>query len=147
MPEIRHRVGIKASAEAVYALLSTDAGLSKWWTSDTRGAGAVGSIIEFRFGGGGPDFEVIELVPDRRVRWRHSGSMPTNWMGSEILYELREDDKQTILNFSHYNWSQSDEFLAHCSTKWAIFMMSLKDCAETGEGRPYPNDLHIDFDE
>ena len=60
MAEIKHRVGIKGSAAEVYALLTTDAGLSKWWTTDTRGAGDVGSIIEFRFGGVGPDFEVIE---------------------------------------------------------------------------------------
>jgi len=147
MAEIRHRVGINGNASEIYRLLTTDAGLSKWWTSDTRGAGAVGSIIEFRFGGGGPDFEIIELIPERLVRWRHSGEMPNAWMGSEILFELHEDEKQTFINFSHYNWQKSDEFLAHCSTKWAIFMMSIKSCIETGKGQPYPNDVHIDFDE
>ncbi|MEM7562797.1 MAG: SRPBCC domain-containing protein [Pseudomonadota bacterium] len=147
MAEIRHRIGIKASAADIYQLLSTDAGLSRWWTEDTRGAGDIGSIIEFRFGGDGPDFEITELIPNQRVRWRHHGSMPTDWMGSEIQFDLREDEKQTLLNFSHYNWRQSDEFLAHCSTKWAVFMLSLKACAETGQGRPYPDDLHIDFDE
>ena len=68
-------------------------------------------------------------------------------MGSEILFELYEDGRQTIVNFSHYNWSQSDEFLAHCSTKWGVFMMSIKSCIETGMGQPYPDDVHIDFDE
>ena len=147
MAEIKHRVGIKGSAAEIYALLTTDSGLSKWWTHDTRGAGEVGSIIEFRFGGDGPDFEIIELVPNQRVRWRHSGEMPPAWMGSEILFELNQDGKQTILNFSHYNWPQSDEFLAHCSTKWGVFMMSIKSCIETGRGQPYPDDVHIDFDE
>ena len=147
MAEIRHRVGIRASAAAVYEALSTDAGLSRWWTSDTRGAGPVGAIIEFRFGGGGPDFEVIELVPNERVRWRHHGEMPEAWMGSEILFELREDEKQTMVNFAHYNWRESDEFLAHCSTKWGVFMMSLKNSLETGAGQPWPNDVHIDYDE
>ena len=147
MAEIRHRVGIKASAAEVYQRLTTDDGLSQWWTSDTRGAGGVGSVIQFRFGGNGPDFEVIELVPDQRVRWRHRGEMPNDWMGSEILYELHEDDKQTIVNFSHYNWPRSDDFLAHCSTKWGVFLMSLKSCLETGRGQPYPDDVHIDFDE
>ena len=147
MAEIRHRVGVKGSAAQVYQLLTTDEGLSKWWTTDTRGAGEVGSIIEFRFGGVGPDFEVIELIPDRLVRWRHSGDMPPAWMGSEILFELDEDKMQTILNFRHSNWQQADEFLAHCSTKWGVFMMSIKSCIETGRGQPYPDDVHIDFDE
>ena len=147
MAEIRHRVGIRGSAAAIYGLLTTDAGLSRWWTRDTRGSGQVGSVIEFRFGGGGPDFEVIELVPDRLVRWRHRGDMPPEWQGTEILFELQSDGKQTFVNFSHYNWREADEFLAHCSTKWAIFMMSIKSCIETGAGHPYPDDVHIDLDE
>jgi len=147
MAEIRHRVGIKGSPADVYQKLSTDTGLSSWWTSDTGGAGEVGSVIYFRFGNDGPRFEVIELVPQQRVRWRHVGDMPEGWVGTEILFELRPDEKQTIVNFGHYNWQKADEFLAHCSTKWGIFMMSLKASIEKGRGQPYPDDVHIDFDE
>lgn len=147
MAEIRHRIGIRGSAAEIYALLTTDSGLSRWWTTDTRGAGKVGSIIEFRFGGGGPDFVVTELIPDRLVRWRHSGEVPEEWEKSEVSFELHEGKKQTFLSFSHYNWARSDEFLAHCSTKWGVFMMSIKSCIETGKGQPWPEDVHIDFDE
>ena len=147
MAEIKHRVGIRGNAAEIYELLTTDAGLSKWWTTDTSGAGSVGAIIHFRFGDDGPRFEVIELVANRLVRWRHYGDLPAAWMGTEILFELHQHEKQTFVNFSHYNWQKSDEFLAHCSTKWAIFMMSIKSCIETGRGRPYPDDVHIDFDE
>jgi len=147
MAEIKHRVGISGSAQEIYSLLTTDAGLSKWWTTDTRGAGEPGSIIAFRFGDSGPDFEVVELVTNRKVVWRHHGEMPPAWMGSEISFLLEETEKQTFVNFRHYNWQQSDDFLAHCSTKWAIFMMSIKSCIETGRGQPYPDDVHIDFDE
>ena len=147
MAEIRHRVGIRGSAAETYALLTTDTGLSRWWTTDTNGAGAVGSIIEFRFGGGGPDFTVIELVPNRLVRWRHSGDIPEDWKGSEVSFELHEEKKQTMVSFRHYNWARSDEFLAHCSTKWGVFMMSIKSCIETGKGQPWPDDVHIDFGE
>ena len=147
MAEIRHRVGIKASPADIYQKLCTDSGLSSWWTSDTSGAGDVGSIIHFRFGEDGPRFEVTELVPQKRVRWRHTGDMPGGWMGTEILFELQPDEKQTIVNFSHYNWLKSDDFLAHCCTKWGVFMMSLKSSIEKGRGQPYPDDVHIDFDE
>lgn len=147
MAEIKHRVGIKGSAAEIYALLTTDTGLCRWWTTDTRGAGAEGSLIHFHFAETIVDFEVIELVPGQLVRWRHSGDMPSAWMGSKIVFELEQQDKQTILLFSHYDWQNSDDFLAHCSTKWGIFMMSLKACVETGNGKPYPNDVPIDFDE
>ena len=147
MAEIKHRIGIRASAAEVYQRLTSDHGLATWWTTDTHGAGDPGSIIKFRFGDDGPDFEVVELILDRLVRWRHSGNIPESWMGTEICFELAEDDKQTIVLFSHYNWQQADEFLAHCSTKWAIFMMSLKASLEVGTGNPFPNDIHIDLDE
>ena len=144
MHDINHRVGIKASAEKIYELLTTDAGLSKWWTNDVSGAGDVGSVIEFRFDGGGPDFTVSELIPNKLVRWAHSGNVPEDWMGTEISYQLEEQGDQTFVRFMHTNWKESSEFLAHCSTKWAIFMLSLKDAAETGRGKPFPDDIQID---
>ena len=144
MAAINHRVGIAGSVEAVYAALTTDAGLSCWWTHDTRGAGAPGSIIHFRFNGGGPDFEVVELQPGRRVRWRYAGHEPDAWEGTEVLFELEPVADQVFVRFSHSGWPAATDFLAHCSTKWAVFLLSLKDMIETGEGRPFPDDIHID---
>jgi hypothetical protein len=31
----------------------------------------------------------------------------------------------------------------HCSTKWAIYLMSLKQLVETGAGAPAPHDVQI----
>jgi len=36
------------------------------------------------------------------------------------------------------------EFMAHCSMKWAVFLMSLRDFVESGNGRPAPEDVKID---
>jgi hypothetical protein len=69
--------------------------------------------------------------------------MPADWMGSKIVFELDQQDRQTVVLFNHYDWQKSDDFLAHCCTKWGTFMMSIK----TGAGKPYPDDIHIDFDE
>jgi hypothetical protein len=65
-------------------------------------------------------------------------------MGTEILFQLREDGAQTFVNFAHTNWKEPTAFMAHCSTKWAVFMLSLKDSAETGKGKPFPDDIPID---
>jgi uncharacterized protein YndB with AHSA1/START domain len=147
MAEINHRIGIAAAASEVYKALTTNEGLSAWWTTDTTGAGDVGSIIRFRFNGGGPDFEVAELQPDKRVHWRHSGDMPGDWMGTEVSFELSNDDNQTFVRFKHSHWKEASDFMAHCSTKWAVFLLSLKEAMETGHGRPFPNDIHIDHSE
>ena len=34
--------------------------------------------------------------------------------------------------------------MAHCSMKWAAFLLSLRDWVETGAGQPSPDDLKID---
>jgi hypothetical protein len=31
----------------------------------------------------------------------------------------------------------------HCSTKWAVFLLSLKALLETGAGSPFPHDTQI----
>ncbi|MEH6472965.1 MAG: SRPBCC domain-containing protein [Halopseudomonas sp.] len=144
MPDINHRVGIKASPERIYDSLTTNDGLAKWWTNDISGAGEVGSIIEFRFNGGGPDFAVIELVSNKTVRWKHSGNVPESWMGTEILFQLQAEGEQTFVRFTHSNWKEPTDFMAHCSTKWAVFLISLKDAVETNQGRAFPNDIQID---
>lgn len=144
MHEINHRVGIKAPAERVYAALTTNDGLTQWWTNDISGAGDVGSIIKFRFNGGGPDFVIIELIPNKTVRWQHSGNMPEQWVGTEIKFQLEIDGEQTFVRFTHGNWQKPTDFMAHCNTKWAVFLLSLKDSVESNQGRPFPNDIQID---
>jgi hypothetical protein len=32
----------------------------------------------------------------------------------------------------------------YCSTKWAVFLLSLKSLLETGKGRPAPNEIKLD---
>jgi hypothetical protein len=45
--------------------------------------------------------------------------------------------------FKHEGWREPVEFMHHCSTKWATFLMSLKETVETGQGRPHPDDVRI----
>jgi uncharacterized protein YndB with AHSA1/START domain len=93
MKEIIHRVGIACSPGEVFDALTTDEGLSRWWTTDATGAGDVGSIIKFRFNGMGPDFEVVALQTDSLVQWKHSGEMPGAWIGTEVSFQLKREIK------------------------------------------------------
>ena len=43
-------------------------------------------------------------------------------------------------------WREETGMFAHCSTKWAVFLLSLKDLLETGKGRPAPDDVPIHHD-
>ncbi|WP_315983248.1 hypothetical protein [Aliamphritea spongicola] len=49
-----------------------------------------------------------------------------------------------MVRFRHANWEEATDFMAHCTTKWAVFLLSLKALIETGTGQPFPDDIHID---
>jgi activator of Hsp90 ATPase-like protein len=145
MPDILHRVGIKSSSlDGVYKALTTREGLSGWWTKNTQGEGnKVGEVLQFRFGAGGFDIKVIELHPSTHVLWEVVEG-PEEWIGTKINWELSRDGDYTIVLFKHQDWKAPVEFMHHCSTKWAVFLMSLKSLLETGKGAPDPNDTKID---
>lgn len=146
--DIIHRVGIKAPASQVYNALATIDGLAGWWTRATAGSEQVAGQIDFRFHDaagtdiGGFGMEVIELIPQRSVRWRVA-SGPDEWLGTDIEFVLSREDEHTIVMFGHRHWREQVPFMAHCSTKWATFLLSLRDLVETGQGRPAPDDLKI----
>jgi uncharacterized protein YndB with AHSA1/START domain len=143
MPDILHRVGVKASPNETYRALSTLDGLAGWWTTDTQGDCNIGGVIQFRFGTrGGFDMKVLELDPAKRVLWQVVGG-PADWIGTKVSFELSQQDDFTIILFKHQGWKEPIEFMHHCSTKWALFMMSAKSLIETGKGAPYPDDVHI----
>jgi uncharacterized protein YndB with AHSA1/START domain len=145
MVDILHRVGVKtASPEKVYDALTTVEGLAGWWTDDTKGKPEVGGVLEFRFPAGGFDMEVVDQQPSDRVSWKVVAG-PEEWVGTTIDWQLRQDGEHTIVLFGHRGWREPVEFMHHCSTKWATFLMSLKSLVETGDGAPAPRDVHIAF--
>jgi len=144
MPDILHKVGIKSSSpNAVYRALTTLDGLSAWWTTNTQGESKVGSVLQFRFGDGGFDMKVLELDPARRVLWQVVDG-PEEWIGTKISFDIAQRSDWTIVLFKHAGWKEPVEFMHHCSTKWGVFLLSLKALLETGKGSPWPNDLKLD---
>ena len=143
MPDILHRVGIRASADKVFAALTDASGLSGWWTRNVKASPTVGAVDEFRFGDKGfNEMKVVELIPGRRVRWQCVNGAP-EWIGTELTFDLQDKGGMTIVLFAQRGWKEPVEFMHYCSTKWAIYLLSLKALCETGVGLPYPDDVDI----
>ncbi|MEU3255377.1 SRPBCC domain-containing protein [Streptomyces sp. NPDC006997] len=142
MVDILHRVGVIAPPEAVYAALTTVDGLAGWWTKDTDGDPDVGGVLRFRFEPGGFDMKVLEARPGERVVWEVVEG-PEEWLGTRVRFQLKREDDFTIVLFRHEDWKEPGEFMHHCTTKWATFLMSLKQLVETGKGEPAPHDVRI----
>jgi uncharacterized protein YndB with AHSA1/START domain len=148
MADIIHRVGIRAPVAKVYAALSTVEGVAGWWTKDTSESSKPEGSIEVRFYSNGKEignmnYELVALEPNKNVHWRFIAG-PEEWVGTDVVFNLSQDGEYTIVLFGHRNWREANEFMSHCSTKWATFMLSLKELVETGKGRPSPDDMKID---
>jgi uncharacterized protein YndB with AHSA1/START domain len=146
MADIRHRVGIAAPAERVYQALATTDGLSGWWTRDVHGDSRMGGKLEFYFGQPEPAavMEVTDLVPGRRVGWLCVQG-PDEWVGTSLAFDLTtsEEAGETAVRFTHADWRDPIDFMYHCSTKWAYFLLGLKAGLEGGTATPYPEDLKV----
>ncbi len=143
MPDIRHRVVMSAPLDQVYSAIATKEGLSDWWTRDgVHGQSAEGSTIEFYFGQPEPAavMEVTRLDNEGEVSWSCvKGS--DEWVGTKLSFSLTSKDDETVVLFTHADWQDPSEFMAHCSARWAYFLLSMKSLVETGKGTPFPEDL------
>lgn len=147
MVDIAHRVGIKAPASQVYQALATPEGVAAWWAEDTHGDREAGGSVKVRFTNNGQEIgamemELEQLVPGELVLWRFLAG-PAEWIGTHARFTLKQEGDYCIVLFTHEGWKERVEFTSHCSTKWAVFLMSLKALLETGKGQPNPHDARI----
>ena len=142
MPDILHKISINAPRERVYAALATVDGLASWWTSTTSGESQPGKTLEFRFGQHVVLMRVEALDRDKHVEWKCTDNNP-DWVDTQLTFDLSEDAGRTTLLFGHRAWREANAFFAHCSMKWATFLLSLREFVESGSGRPFPRDVAI----
>ena len=139
--DILHRVGITATPDRVYDALTTLDGLAGWWTTDTTGD--PDDTIRFRFGEvGGFDMKVLEHSAASRVEWAVVEG-PPEWIGTTVRFDLVPEGEWTIVRFAHAGWREPVEFMGHCTTKWAFFLLGMKDGLEGGKATPFPGELQI----
>lgn len=140
MSNITLKIGTSCDRDAALKALNTIEGLSTWWTSQTEGSTDVGGTIVFKFGEAHLDMKVISSTSDKIV-WECLAG-PEEWVGTQVEFRL-VNEPETTLFFRHTGWAEESPFHHHCSMKWAVFLLSLKQSLEEGKGRPFPNDVHI----
>ena len=142
MSDILHRVGIQATPQKVFEALSTQEGISSWWTSKVKVQPEVGSVMEMRFKNDSliMHIQIEELNPPIFLKWRVLAG-PPEWIGSTINFLLKLNGNETVVLFAHRGWKEQVDFMHHCSTKWGYYMFSLKALLEEGKGTPHPDEL------
>lgn len=141
MATIYHQVGIKAPVEKIFNAIATPQGVSGWWTL-TSGKPTIDGELTFSFGEHDIFAKVTAYENNKHIEWTVQGE-EGEWLNTRICFDLDEKQDQIMVNFQHADWKEATEFLAHCSTKWAMFLLSLKKYVETGTGMSFPDDIHI----
>ncbi len=164
MPNIRHNLLIGASAEKVYTAITSEEGLSAWWTPNITAKEDVNSIARFPFGNDYfKEMKITELIPFEIVKWNCIKG-DAEWVGTNLSFTLKSSNKKNLLDtnpeilgqieqqnkeegtmliFQHDDWKDYTPMFAECSYTWAQFLRSLKLFCETGKGRPWPNQHQI----
>jgi hypothetical protein len=143
MVDIIHRVGIRSPISKLRAAVSSVEGITGWLARNTSDhSGAVETVFESPEGQEmGRIGYKIEPEGDR-VKWNFI-SGPAEWVGTELTFDLSRQGDYAVILFGHRNWRAPSELMAHSSMKWATFLLSLKQYAETGMGEPSPHDRRV----
>ena len=137
MKKIIHFLRIHAAPESVFNAITTEAGLSSWWSTAVS-IDQTDSVIHFRFAGDfNPDMKVTKIEANRLVEWSCTAGHD-NWQENTFSFELREISSETNLMFVQvYAQELSDEVYGTYNFNWGYYLQSLKLLCETGKGTPF----------
>lgn len=116
-----------------------------WWSGTIDGeTDRVGAEFTYRY----QDFhrsrqKVAELAPGKRVVWHvidadlSSFSRKTEWIGTEIIFEIEGKQGGTELRFTHVGLVPAFECYGDCSGAWgALVGTNLRNLITTGKDQP-----------
>ena len=133
-----HAVEIQAPRNKVFETITTQEGLSNWWTTKVTVEEGVGGLIDFTFVEDfNPDMKVTQLEQDHIVHWQCVGGHD-NWLDNTFSFELSDKGDNTLLMFTQiYARELSDEVYGTYNYNWGYYLDSLKAYCETGTGKPF----------
>jgi hypothetical protein len=91
-----HRIGINAPIDRVYRALTTQEGISSWWTRKVKAVPEVGAAMEMRF----KNDSLITRIRHPYVKWKVLAG-PPEWIGTAISFALKSYGKETVVLFAH----------------------------------------------
>jgi len=121
--------------------------VADWWSGDVQGVtNRVGGTFTYEVAGvHHSEQTVTELVPGSRVVWHVSDADLTfvqdrrEWKGTDIVFEITEEDGRTRLAFTHRGLVPAFECHGACSNAWNLLVGgNLRNLIQTGVAQPSP---------
>jgi uncharacterized protein YndB with AHSA1/START domain len=136
MPDIHHDLYIAAPRAAVFAAMTSPAGLDSWWTLASSGDPRAGADYEFDFG---PGYRwratVANCEAGRALSWDFVDA-DDDWTGTRVAFRLEDAADGaggTMLRFAHTGWRVAHDHFRRSSFCWALYLRLLRRYLEHGE--------------
>lgn len=134
---------ITVNATAKEALKNI-AQVKKWWAKNCTGnAKRPNDTFTVHFGETFVDFEISELIPEKRVVWKvtdchlHWVKKKKEWKGTQVVFDISERKNGTRIRLTHEGLNADCECYEDCRTGWAHHLKKgLALLIEEGKGFP-----------
>ncbi len=139
-------ISVEKSPEAAFNAIKNFRG---WWSEDIEGAtDQTGEIFFYHY----KDvhlckMKLIEEVAGKKLVYEVVDNQfsftkdKTEWIGTQLIFDITGDDKQATVKFTHKGLVPEYECYNVCNDAWTGFIQkSLKDFINTGKGQPNPKD-------
>jgi len=131
---------VDQTPEEVFAAINNVRG---WWTGEIEGdTDKLGAEFTYLYEDAHRStHKITEFVPDSRVVWHTTDSQinfvknKTEWIGTDIVFEIARKGNQTELRFTHVGLVPAIQCYGDCSGAWGFYINeSLRSLITTGKG-------------
>ncbi len=142
--DIQHKLKINASADTIYKAVSTQKGITAWWSKDCSVGENIGEPSNLKFDKQGNivemGFKTIALEPNTLVKWQCVANPNPAWINTEVITQISSSEIGCNVVFTHggfdEKWKGQDPF-EMTKQGWEHFVASLVSYCEKGEGQPW----------
>lgn len=137
-----HRtIVVNASSEEVMKKINK---VNGWWAKNFTGkAEKLNDKFSVHFGKTFVDFQISELVPDKRLVWKVTDcnldwiKTRKEWNDTEVVFEISSKNNSTQIDFTHIGLVPGTECYKDCEVGWnGHVTVSLANFINEGKGQP-----------
>lgn len=140
MADMHHLIHVGGvDAAAAYSALTTQDGITAWWTSRADVSGpAVGDTLKMSFPDAPITWDMRIAVADEpsRVEWDCTGG-PPGWSQTRLVWTVEKTDEGAVVRFDHAGFPEVDDMFRIVTVGWSQMLLSLKAYLETGQRKPF----------
>lgn len=134
-------INVNANAAVAFQKINQ---VDKWWAKKVHGPSEkLGNQFKVDFGTTWVDFEITEMIPDKKVVWKVTDcnlqwiNNKKEWNGTDVVFDISTSNNSTQIDFTHSGLIPACECYNDCKVGWTEHVTeSLVQYINEGTGMP-----------